>query len=103
MTPHDTIVVHIDADLEALVPRFLSNQQKALASMQAALQQQDYDTVRRLGHSMKGAGGGYGFDTVTDMGSAIEEAAKPGNHEVIAAWLNSLAHYLERVEVVYYA
>jgi hypothetical protein len=50
---------------------------------------------------MKGAGGGYGFDTVTDMGSAIEEATKPGNHEEIAAWLNSLAHYLERVEVVY--
>lgn len=101
MTPHDTIVVHVDADLEPLIPFFLNNQHKALAAMQAALQQHDYETIQSLGHRMKGSGGGYGFDAVTDIGSAIEEAARIGHHEEIAARLRSLAHYLGRVEVVY--
>jgi HPt (histidine-containing phosphotransfer) domain-containing protein len=101
MMPNDTIVVHVDADLEPLIPRFLDNQQKALAEMQAALQQYDYETIHHLGHDMKGAGGGYGFDAVTDIGSAIEEAAKAGQPEEIAAGLSSLAHYLGCVEVVY--
>jgi len=101
MTPHDTIVIHVDADLEPLIPFFLDHQQKALAAMQAALQRYDYETIQSLGHGMKGSGGGYGFDAVTDIGSAIEEAAKAGHHEEIAARLSSLAHYLGRVEVVY--
>jgi HPt (histidine-containing phosphotransfer) domain-containing protein len=101
MTPHDAIVVHVDTDLEPLIPSFLGNQQKALAAMQAASQQHDYETLQSLGHSMKGVGGGYGFDAVTDIGSAIEEAAKAGHHEEIAARLDSLAHYLAHVEVVY--
>lgn len=103
MPPHVTIVAHVDADLAALVPRFLDNQRKALAAMQVALQQQDYEMIRSLGHTMKGAGGGYGFDTLTDMGGAIEEAAKAGNHEEITTGLQSLAHYLEHVEVLYNA
>jgi hypothetical protein len=38
---------------------------------------------------------------VTDIGGAIEQAAKAGHHEEISTWLDSLAHYLERVEIVY--
>jgi HPt (histidine-containing phosphotransfer) domain-containing protein len=101
MTPHDTIVVHVDADLEPLIPFFLCNQHKALAAMQAALQQHDYPTIQSMGHGMKGSGGGYGFHAVTDIGGAIEQAAKAGYHEEISTWLDSLAHYLERVEIVY--
>ena len=101
MTPDDTIIVHVDADLEPIIPNFLSNQQKALATMQAALQQRDYETLQSLGHGMKGSGGGYGFDAVTGIGSAIEAAAKVGHHEEIAVRLRSLARYLACVEVVY--
>jgi len=101
MTPNTMVVVHVDAELEALIPRFLANQQTALSTMQEAWRQQDGETLRKLGHSMKGAAGGYGFDAVTDMGGAIEQAAKAGNYPEVAAWLASLAHYLERVEVVY--
>jgi CheY-like chemotaxis protein len=101
MVSWDSMVVHVDAELKALIPQFLGNQQKALAAMQAALQQRDYETIRTLGHRMKGAAGGYGFDAVTDIGSAIEQAAKAVNHSEITTRLASLAHYLEHVEVVY--
>ena len=68
--------------------------------MQEALEQGDFETVRLLGHSMKGAGGGYGFDAITDIGAALEEAAKDSNPGAVLRGLSDLAAYLDRVEVV---
>ena len=50
---------------------------------------------------MKGTGGACGFDALTDMGMDLEEAAKEEDHEVIRRKLDTLASYLEGVEVVY--
>ncbi len=50
---------------------------------------------------MKGSGGGYGFDRITDIGRAIEEAAKIGHREEIHEQTEALKIYLERLEVVY--
>ena len=50
---------------------------------------------------MKGAGGGYGFDYISEIGVAIEVAAKEKNTEDIRNWVNELSAYLEKVEVVY--
>ena len=101
MTPQEMIVVHVDTEIAELIPRFLANQQKALATMQEALRQEDYATLGCLGHSMKGAAGGYGFDAITDIGGAIEQAAKASQYAEINACLASLEHYLAHVEIVY--
>ena len=95
------IIVHVDPDLEAIIPRFLANQQKAVAAMQQAWAAQDYDTLRALGHKMKGAAGGYGFDVLTEFGRTIEDAAKASNALPIQQALKALDAYLDRVEVVY--
>ena len=97
----DKIVVHVDAELEDLIPGFLENRQEDIRSIREALEKDDYETIRTLGHSMKGSGGGYGFDGITDIGLHIENAAKEKNVEEIRRWLGELLHYLERVEVVY--
>ena len=49
---------------------------------------------------MKGAGGGYGFDPITDIGAAIERAALAADSKVIQAGIEQLADYLARVDVV---
>jgi HPt (histidine-containing phosphotransfer) domain-containing protein len=97
----DRIIVRVDADLEDLVPEFLENRREDVQTMTGALTRQDFETIRRLGHSMKGAGGGYGFDAITDIGRAIEEAAKAGQTAEIKRRIDELASYLERVDVVY--
>ncbi len=60
----------------------------------------DFETIRISGHSMKGAGGGYGFDGITDIGQYLEQAAKEQNSEMVRKQVECLADYLERVEVV---
>ena len=95
------ILVRVDPDLADLIPGFLNNRRKDIAAMREALKHGDFETVRVLGHSMKGAGGGYGFDAITEIGAALEEAAKDNNHEKALRGLRDLAAYLDRVEVVH--
>lgn len=97
----EKIIVYVDEDIEDLVPGFLQNRQSDIDTMNCALTEDDFDTVRVLGHSMKGSGGGYGFDGITDIGMCLEEAAKEENAEAVRKWITELAEYLERVEVRY--
>ena len=97
----EKIVVYVDEDIEDLVPGFLENRHGDVDAMNCALNDGDYDTVRVLGHSMKGSGGGYGFNGITDIGMSLEEAAKEENAEAIKKWISELTDYLERVEVRY--
>lgn len=99
--PEQKIIAHVDSDLADIIPGFLENRQKDCKSVLDALEKGDYETIRILGHSMKGVGGGYGFNTVTDLGASIEQAAKNKNTMEIYNLINKLITYLDRVEVVY--
>ncbi len=96
-----TIVVRVDREIEDLIPEFLKNKERDVHAMAAALTQRDYETIRVLGHSMKGSGGGYGFDAITEIGAALERAALNGQDEEIRTWTDELEDYLGRVQVVY--
>jgi len=97
----EKIVVEIDPDLEELIPGFLENRKKDVDSLNAALDSGDLETLRSVGHSLKGVGGGYGFAMITDIGADIEAAAKVKDMDTIRDLIARLADYLDRVEVVY--
>ncbi|MFA5181776.1 MAG: Hpt domain-containing protein [Syntrophales bacterium] len=99
----ERIVVSVDEDLQDLIPGYLENRLKDIAAIQASLAQGDYEAIRSLGHKMKGSGGGYGFDEITNIGQAMEEAAKTGNKEEIVRQAEALKTYLEQVDIVYQA
>jgi HPt (histidine-containing phosphotransfer) domain-containing protein len=65
------------------------------------LRRGDFHRIELLAHSMKGTGGGYGFDAITALGASLETAARQGAHEEVERDLASLRSYLSRVEVQY--
>lgn len=93
-------IIRVDPEIAELIPGFLENRRKDIAAMLDAVQRGDFETVRILGHSMKGAGGGYGFDVITEIGTALEQAAKQRNAAEIRDRVNELSRYLDRVEVI---
>ncbi len=97
----ERIIVRVDSEFKDLIPGFLDDWQAEIGSMRQALERNDYKTIRKLGHDMKGTGGACGFDAVTDMGGSLEEAAKGMEPDVIQNPLPSLSSFHERVEVVY--
>jgi len=96
----EKIVVQVDADLEDLIPEYLQNRLKDAETTLQALENQDFETIRVLGHTMKGTGGGYGFDAITEMGRGLEAAAKDKNVHAIRQGAADLLDYLQAVEVV---
>ena len=101
MVRSEKIIVRVDAEIQNLIPRFLENRRKALAAMLEALKQGDYETVRVLGHRLKGSAASYGFDALGEMGRQIEQAARERDAEGLREQVDDLAVYLERLEVVY--
>jgi HPt (histidine-containing phosphotransfer) domain-containing protein len=95
------ITVHVDAALEPIVPRFFELKKEDVRSIGEALEKRDYETIARVGHSMKGAGAGYGFDYISEIGRNIESAGKAGNAESVKRWAEELSAYIGNVEVIY--
>lgn len=94
------IVVPVDAEIEDLVPAFLANRRQDVTALQTAVADGDADTVRAVGHRLKGMGGGYGFDYITMVGAALERAALDGRLDEAPPWIDGLRDFLARVEAV---
>ena len=99
--PVQRVTVSIDPDLEALVPGFLENRRKDAATLARAVRSSDARIVRLLGHRMKGDGGGYGFEEISRIGEALEDAARREDWKVIAEKTEALTAFLALVDVVY--
>ena len=95
------ITVSIDPGLEEIVPGFLENRQRDVQALETALQQNNLAQIRMIGHRMKGDGGGYGFDAISMMGDALEQAAAREDRDAIRRHTAELIDFLARVTVVY--
>jgi PAS domain S-box-containing protein len=96
----DTILGHPDPKFADLIPGFLQNRRQDVGAMLDALDRGDFETVESLGHCMKGAGASYGFQAITDIGTALEHAAKSVDNDASRKWVGELSRYLDHVEVV---
>ena len=101
MVPDQPIVVQIDQDLSDLVPGFLGRKREDARALRSAVERGDADTIARLGHKMKGEGGSYGLDAITDFGRDLEQAGKEKDFDAAQRLGRDLTDFLERLEIVY--
>ena len=99
--PGDELLVRVEQGMEDVVPAYLDKRRKDVQTYRQALAAADFETLRMLGHRMKGTGAGYGFQTLTEIGSAIEEAALRHDTTSIAAGVDRLAWYAGTVKLDY--
>ncbi|HEX4595219.1 MAG TPA: ATP-binding protein, partial [Bryobacteraceae bacterium] len=93
-------VVMVDARLRAVVPGYLESRRRDVQSILEALERSDYETIRDMGHKMSGTGSSYGFSRITQVGAALESAAKEQDSAEIRSQVTHLSRYLDAVEVV---
>jgi signal transduction histidine kinase/HPt (histidine-containing phosphotransfer) domain-containing protein len=94
-----TIVVKVDDDIRELIGGFLANRNADVPKLLEAIESEDFETVRVIGHNMKGVGSNYGFDGITDIGAELEIAGKQQETLLAQRQVAVLVDYLERVEV----
>ena len=97
----EKIEVCVDPDLADLIPGFLENRRRDILAITEAIARGDIERVRMIGHSMKGTGGGYGFDAITEFGEILEQGARTLDMETVKRVVAELREYLERIVVVY--
>ncbi len=95
------IVVGIDTDLRDLFPGFLVRKAADARTILASIGRGDWELIAATAHKLKGEGGSYGLDRITDLGLALEEAAKQKDQAATRLLADELASYLAQVEVVY--
>jgi PAS domain S-box-containing protein len=98
---HTMGLVRVDSSLAKLVPGFLEGRRRDVDTIAAALERSDYDIVRIVGHNMKGAGAGYGFSRITEIGASLEQAAGRCAPEEIRSRAAELVRYLDGLHVAY--
>lgn len=96
-------VAHVDESLADLIPRYLERRRADIEAIRVAVATQDLPTAQSLGHSMKGSGGGYGFQDITTFGGDIEDAAVGGDSATVLGLVEQLVTYLDTVRIEFVA
>jgi Hpt domain len=95
------LVVQVDPDLSDLMPGFLANKRVDADKIAAAAEAADYPALRGMGHKIKGEGGSYGFDGISEIGAEIERAAADQDLAAVVRCVRELMAYLDSVEIVF--
>lgn len=83
-----------------LMPAFLENRRDDIAAIEQALAGSDYATIQLLGHRMKGDGGSYGLDRISEIGARLEQAARDEAPQAVRRHVEELEDFLARLEVI---
>src|ERR1051326_7981843 len=76
-------LVRVEEELRHMIPRFFENRWKDVNLMDKALAENDFETVRALGHNMKGVAGSFNFAVIAEIAGRLEQAAKEKQAEKI--------------------
>jgi CheY-like chemotaxis protein len=82
------------ADLRTV---YLDHRRAESSDLDRAVQNADFVLLRKAGHNLKGTGAAYGFAELTDIGRALEAAAKDQNAAAAEALLDQIESYLSIV------
>ena len=97
----DRVIVEVDEDLCDLIPGFLTNKRADIDTIFEAVARRDYAEIARIAHRIKGEGGSYGFDAMTETGRSLEHAAALHDDSPVTTLARQLLSYLDRVEIVF--
>ena len=78
-------------------PAYLENCRLNVIAMLAALDCGDFQAVTILGHNLRGSGGSFGFQMITDIGAGLEESADLSDSLVSRRWVGELSSYLDHL------
>src|SRR6185436_14590309 len=70
------IRIAVDPELRDIAPGYLEKRKLEVSTCYGELAAGNLESLRAIGHKMKGTGTGYGFPFLTEIGGKIEVAAR---------------------------
>jgi CheY-like chemotaxis protein len=94
----DPILLRAIPNFADRIPAYLQNCRQNVVVMLDALDRVDFETVMSLGHQMRGSGGAYGFQEITDISAAVQEAAENADANISRKHVGELSSYLDGID-----
>jgi PAS domain S-box-containing protein len=91
----DANVIPLGSAIRRMVPVFLANRAKDISKARASLNVHDFESIRLIGHSMKGSGRSYGFPAISELGARLEDAAQLADPDGVRKELQALGKWLD--------
>jgi len=77
-----------------ILPLFIQLREDEPTKIRDFLEAGDLKDIERIGHSLKGVGGSFGFPYVSELGETIENAAIDNQHEILLRSAQLLEDYI---------
>ncbi|MDH5657000.1 MAG: Hpt domain-containing protein [Spirochaetia bacterium] len=97
----DPYKIKIDKLIEDLFPEYIESIYRNIQKIKNYLDENNFSDIRLLGHNMKGSGGGYGLNRISELGASLLTAAKSEDRKQILDDIQKLEEYLEKIEIEY--
>jgi PAS domain S-box-containing protein len=94
----DTVPLVANQILARRIPGYLQNCKQNVIAMLDALDRADFETVTVLGHNLRGSGGSFGFQAITHIGGALQQAAESADIDASRKLVGELSSFLQSVE-----
>ena len=104
MNEKKKFVAYVERDMEEIIPFFLEESKEEIRQLVDALKKGDYETLREFGHKIKGSSVtcSEGFQQMSDIGLAIENAAKARKSlKELQSLVRAYVEYVNNVEIIY--
>lgn len=91
--------IFVDEFLIDLIPNFIKNKIHDLTIIKSALETNDFETIRKIGHNWKGVCSSYGFKYLGETGKQLEHLAEAHDKTSLRFLIESLPEYLRNVQI----
>lgn len=95
----DNPIDGVDPFARQLINQYLGRRKADIDLLREAVDVGDFERIRVTGHNMSGSGSAYGLDRVSEVGAALEHAAKAGDSAEIANLIDQLEGILSSVRM----
>lgn len=86
-----------ERDQSRLVDAYLDSRRQERERLPEALAAGDFESIQSIGHNLKGTGSTFGFEGLSEIGTALEAAAERRDPSGIRVAIAELTDFLERV------
>jgi hypothetical protein len=91
----------LDSFYKDLVEDYLKNKNEEFLELEKAVNENDFATIRDIGHKLAGTGGSYGLSFLTEIGDKLEDAGAKNDIEEAKESLAIYKNFLSNLKVEY--
>jgi HPt (histidine-containing phosphotransfer) domain-containing protein len=92
-----------DLDMAKVLENFVGRLESQINAMHQAFANERFEELQRHAHKLKGAGGSYGYPSLTDAAKVLEDAAKTQDSVAAGAALDTMDRLVHAIQNGYSA